>query len=121
MTGVGVAELIKQASRKVDQSRLVDCLSDMTTIAGSNGAASALSAAGVTPTLQIDSPTSWRDILMQLDREQPVVNQRVALEESAAVYELANGLEARGARVVRFAPFPQSTPQRPQALSLIHI
>lgn len=115
LTGVGVNQLIEQAAKKVDRNRLIDCLSDMTTISGSAGAANALNNAGIEPTLAVDSPTSWRDILMQLDRRRPVVNQTVALEESAAVYELASGLEARGARVVRFASFPQSKPQRPQA------
>ena len=116
VTGVGVRELIQQASRTVNRQRFVDCLSDMTTIAGSTAAAAALLELSVQPTLTVDAAKSWRDILMKLDRKHPVVNQTVALEESAAVFGLIGGLEARGARVVRVAAFPQTLPQRPQPI-----
>ncbi len=116
VTSVGVCEVINQASRTVDRQRFIDCLSDMTTIAGSTAAGEALVSIGVKPTLTVDSAQSWRDILMKLDRQSPVVNQTVALEESAAVFGLIGGLEARGARVIRVAMFPQSLPERPQPI-----
>jgi len=116
VTGVGVRELVKQASRSVNRQRFINCLSDMTTIAGSTSAAAALVDLSIEPTLTVDSAKSWRDILMKLDRQHPVVNQTVALEESAAVLGLIGGLEARGARVVRVAAFPQQLPQRPQPI-----
>jgi len=116
VTGVGVGEFIEQASRTVDRQRLIDSLSDMTTIAGSAAAGKALVLVGIDPTLQVDSADSWRDILMSLDRKRPVVNQTVALEESAAVFGLIGGLEARGARVVRVTIFPQSLPARPEPI-----
>jgi len=116
VTGVGVRELVQQASRSVNRQRFIDCLSDMKTIAGSTTAAASLLELSIEPTLTVDSAQSWRDILMKLDRQHPVVNQTVALEESAAVFGLIGGLEARGARVVRVAAFPQQLPQRPQPI-----
>ena len=114
VTSVGVKELIEQASKTVDRQRFLDCLADMTTIAGSTKSAQALRDYNIEPTLTVDSAKSWRDILMKLDRQRPVINQTVALEESSAVHGLVSGLEARGARVLRFAAFPQSIPEKPQ-------
>ena len=113
---MGVGEFIKQASRTVDRQRFLDSLSDMTTIAGSTAARQALTSLGITPTLTVDSAKSWRNILMSLDRKRPVVNQTVALEESAAVLGLIGGLEARGAKVARIAIFPQSLHERSQPI-----
>ncbi len=114
VTAVGVNHFIDQASRSVDRQRLIDCLTDTQIVTGSKNASEALREFGIEPSLSIDSANSWRDILMALDQQSPVVNQTVALEESSAVIGLASGLEARGARVVRMALFPQSLPQHPQ-------
>ena len=115
VTGVGVRHLVDQASRMVDRQRFLDCLSDVTTIAGSNNANLALAQLGIEPTISVDNANSWRDILMAIDRRAPVVNQTVALEESAAIYGLVSGLEARGASVIRMPIFAQSPPANPQA------
>lgn len=114
VTGVGVNHVIQQASRTVDRQRFLDCLSDANTIAGSRAAESALQSHGLEPTISVDSAMSWRDILMALDRRAPVVNQTVGLEESAAVYGLASGLEARGAKVVRVPVYVQALPKHTQ-------
>lgn len=112
VTGVGAQYIIEMAGRTVDRQRLVDCLNDVTTIAGSQAAAEAMMGLGIQPTVTVEA-LSWRDILMAIDRFAPVVNQTVALEESSAVYGLASGLEARGARVARVPVFTQYLPERP--------
>ena len=114
VTGVGVNHVITQASRTVDRQRFLDCLADANTIAGSRAAESALKSHGLEPNISIDSAMSWRDILMALDQRAPVVNQTVGLEESAAVYGLASGLEARGAKVVRIPVYAQTLPKHTQ-------
>ena len=116
VTGVGVREFVQQAARSVDRQRILDSLADMTTIAGSAAARCALEALDIKPTLTVETAESWRDILMSLDRQRPVVNQTVALEESAAVLGLIGGLEARGAKVARIAIFPQSLHERSQPI-----
>ncbi|MFK7770209.1 MAG: uroporphyrinogen decarboxylase [Mariniblastus sp.] len=115
VTGVGVRHLIEQACKTVDRQRFLDCLSDVTTVSGSKNARVALAEFGIAPTISVDSDNSWRDVLMAIDRGAPVINQTVALEESAAIYGLASGLEARGAKVVRMPIFAQSFPVNPQA------
>ena len=117
VTGVGVGKLVQQACRSVDRQRFLDCLSDVTTIAGSASAAGALADIGIEPTISVDSANSWRDVLMAIDRRAPVVNQTVALEESGAIHGLAAGLEARGAKVIRMPIFNQAAPALPQAVS----
>ena len=114
VTGVGVNHVVEQASRTVDRRRFLDCLSDVNTIAGSNLAELALRTLNLTPTVCVQSPKSWRDILMAIDRLAPVANQTVGLEETAAIHGLASGLEARGARVARMPIFPQTVPKRAQ-------
>ena len=113
VTGVGVDYVVDQAARNVDRQRFIDCLKDVTTVAGSQAAGIALQRLGVAPTVCVETPSSWREILMAIDRSAPVVNQTVALEESNAVYGLTSGLEARGAKVVRLPIFVQKLPQRP--------
>ncbi|MFT5299434.1 MAG: uroporphyrinogen decarboxylase [Mariniblastus sp.] len=115
VTGVGVSYIVEQAAKVVDRQRFIDCLADANTIAGSGKAETALRSLGLEPTLTIESATSWRDVLMAIDRQAPVVNQVVALEESAAVYGLVSGLEARGANVDRLPVFPQAMPKSSQA------
>ena len=114
VTGAGVNYVVEQVSKTVDRQRFLDCLSDTKTVAGSENAEIALKKIGLEPTVTVDSRKSWRDILMAIDRRAPVVNQTVALEESAAIHGLASGLEARGARVARIPVFPQTVPQRAQ-------
>lgn len=114
VTGVGVNHVVEQAARSVDRQRFLDCLSDVKTIAGSQRAGLALKELNLNPSVYVESPKSWRDILMSIDRLAPVANQTVGLEESAAVYGLVSGLEARGARVVRMPIFSQTMPKRAQ-------
>ena len=114
VTSVGVHYLIEQASQTVDRQRFMDCLRDVTTVAGSSEAEAALKEFGIEPTLAVESTSSWRDILMMLDRKLRITNQTVALEESGDVYGLASGLEARGSKVVRVPIFSQQDPENPQ-------
>ncbi len=114
VTGVGVSYIVEQAARTVDRQRFLDCLSDVKTIAGSGQARSALRILNLNPSVTVESPKSWRDILMAIDRQAPVTNQTVGLEESADVYGLVSGLEARGARVVRMPIFSQQMPSQTQ-------
>ena len=115
VTGVGARYLIEHACKTVDRQRFLNCLQDVTTVAGSKSAAEQLRRQGIEPTLEIDSAAMWRDILMTIDRRLRITNQSVALEESGDVYGLASGLEARGAQVSRIPIFPNIVPDNPQA------
>jgi uroporphyrinogen decarboxylase len=111
VTGAGVQAIVEQASKNVDHQRFLDCLADIHTVAGSKAAINALQQFKITPKISVNSSSSWRDILMAIDRSLPVINQTIALEESESIYSLISGLEARGARVVKVPLFaaPSST------------
>ncbi len=101
MTGVGTKHLITQIERHVDRQRFLNCLTDITTIARGPKPVAALRELGITPTVRIGEPNTWRDVLKTIDQGVvQVSNQSVVVQE----YGLPNasliaGLEARGATV----------------------
>ncbi len=115
LTAAGVNYLLEQASRHVDRQRLVNSLADITSVAGSQYAAAACRAHGIDPTIVVDSPSSWREILIAMDRKLRVSNFNVGLEESDSLYGLSAGVEARGGRVTRIPVYPQSRPSSGQS------
>ena len=110
VTATGVNFFVEQASRKVDRQRLANSLSDITSIAGSAQAAAAFRAHEVEPTITLDRTSSWRDILISIDKQIRISNFNVGLEETDSIHGLSAGLEARGGRVVRIPVYPQSKP-----------
>ena len=101
MTGVGTRHMVAQIERHVDRQRFLDALSDITTIARGPKPVAAMREFGLTPTIRVPEPNTWRDILKTIDQQQvPVAQQSVVIQE----YGLPNaslvaGLEARGAQV----------------------
>lgn len=100
MTGVGFRFLMSQIQGDVDRQRFLDALSDITTIARGPKPAAAMKEVGLTPTHRVPSPNTWRELLQLIDRDVPVSNLTVGLQE----YGISNpsliaGLEARGAQV----------------------
>ncbi|MBL8826203.1 MAG: uroporphyrinogen decarboxylase [Planctomycetaceae bacterium] len=101
MTGVGTKHLVTQIERHVDRQRFLNCLTDITTIARGPKPVAALRELGITPTVRIGEPNTWRDVLKTIDQGVvQVSNQSVVVQE----YGLPNasliaGLEARGATV----------------------
>ena len=114
VTGFGVRNILTKACQLVPRQRLLDCLSDQATIAGSEQARQSLLEFGIEPTLSNTQGSSWREILILLDRKVRVANQDIAVEESAEILGLANGLEARGARIEKIQPTPVGEPDQPQ-------
>ncbi|HEX5445423.1 MAG TPA: uroporphyrinogen decarboxylase [Pirellulales bacterium] len=114
LTGYGTRQLVAQAERHVDRTRLLNALSDVVTVVRGPKPQAALKELGLEPTFRVPEPNTWRELLQTLDQHVPVANQAVALQE----YGLPNtsliaGLEARGARVCRIKlynyDFPEDT------------
>ncbi|HEX7446134.1 MAG TPA: uroporphyrinogen decarboxylase [Pirellulales bacterium] len=114
LTGYGTRQLVAQAERHVDRTRLLNALSDVVTVVRGPKPQSALKELGLEPTFRVPEPNTWRELLQTLDQQVPVANQTVALQE----YGLPNtsliaGLEARGASVCRIKlynyDFPEDT------------
>lgn len=100
LTGVGVRLFMQAVSRHVDRQRLIDALSDIPTIARGPKPVAALRELGVKATLRVPEPNTWRELLSTLDREMPVANMKIGLQEYGATNpSLIAGLEARGATV----------------------
>lgn len=111
LTGVGTKMLVEGVARHVDKQRFLDALSDVPTIARGPKPRAALGEFGLKPTLLAPEPNTWRELLAVLDRELPVANLRVGLQEYGVTNaSLIAGLEARGAAVRRVRVYDWSLP-----------
>jgi len=100
LTGVGTRLLVERIATSIDRQRFLDSLSDIKTVVRGPKPLSALKELGITPTLKVPEPNTWRDILATLDENLPLSNQVVAIQEyGARNVSLIAGLEARGAHV----------------------
>ncbi|MEX2307655.1 MAG: uroporphyrinogen decarboxylase [Pirellulales bacterium] len=100
LTGVGTRLLVQQIERHVDRSRFLAAISDIKSIVRGPKPLAALREMGVTPTLTVPEPNTWRELLTTLDTHLPVANLVVGLQEYGVTNRsLIAGLEARGATV----------------------
>lgn len=112
LTGVGTRELFRLIERRVDRQRFLDCLSDIKTLARGPKPAAALREAGVTPTVIVPEPNTWREVLDVVDRQLPVANLNVAVQEYGTTnVSLVAGLEARGASIMRVTVYRWELPE----------
>ncbi|HAC92863.1 MAG TPA: uroporphyrinogen decarboxylase [Planctomycetaceae bacterium] len=101
LTGVGFKQFLSAVERSVDRQRLINALSDITTVARGPKPAAAMRDVGLRPTLLVPEPNTWRDLLREIDQHVSVVNQVVGVQEYGTTNSsLYAGLEARGAQVV---------------------
>jgi uroporphyrinogen decarboxylase len=100
LTGVGTRYLVSQVERHVQRDRFLAALSDMKTVVRGPKPLAALRELGITPTLTVPEPNTWREVLTALDLHLPVANLVVGVQEyGVANPSLIAGLEARGAVV----------------------
>lgn len=100
LTGVGTRELVRQTERYVDRDRFLAAVSDIKTVARGPKPAAALKELGITPTLSVPEPNTWRELLLTLDQHLPVATLVVGIQEYGVTNRsLIAGLEARGAVV----------------------
>lgn len=101
LTGVGIRQLLTHLERHVDQRRFLDALADVKTVVRGPKPLAVMRELGVSPTLQVPEPNTWREVLATLDQHLPVANQVIAVQEYGVPnVSLIAGLEARGARVL---------------------
>jgi uroporphyrinogen decarboxylase len=100
LTGVGTRALVQQVERHVDRAQFLAAVSDVKTVVRGPKPLTVLKELGITPTLVVPEPNTWRDILATLDAKLPVANLVVGLQEYGITNRsLVAGLEARGATV----------------------
>jgi uroporphyrinogen decarboxylase len=100
LTGVGTRALVRQIERHVDRAQFLAAVSDAKTVVRGPKPLAVLRELGITPTIVVPEPNTWRDILATLDAKLPVANLVVGLQEYGITNRsLVAGLEARGATV----------------------
>jgi uroporphyrinogen decarboxylase len=100
LTGVGARLLVQQIERHVDRSRFLAAVSDIKSVVRGPKPLAVLKEFGITPTIIVPEPNTWREILSTLDEQLPVANMVVGLQEYGVTNRsLIAGLEARGATV----------------------
>ena len=112
LTGVGVTHFVDSVERHVPKQRLLDALSDVTTIVRGPKPLAVLREIGITPTIKVPEPNTWRELLATLDAELPLANLVVGvLEYGVPNVSLNAGLEARGATVESLSIYRWDLPE----------
>lgn len=112
LTGVGFKQLLTAIERSLDKQRFLNALSDITTVVRGPKPAAAMREVGLTPTLRVPEPNTWRELLRVLDQNVPITNQKVGLQEyGKSNPSLLAGLEARGAEVIPVRVYKWELPE----------
>ncbi len=111
LTGVGFKHLLTAVEKHVDRQRFIDALSDVTTVVRGPKPAAAMRELGLTPTIKVPEPNTWRELLKSIDENVPITNQKIGLQEYGKTNpSLIAGLEARGAEVIRVRVYQWELP-----------
>ena len=111
LTGVGLRHLLSAIERHIDRQRFIDALSDVTTIVRGPKPAAVMRELGLTPTIKVPEPNTWRELLKTIDESVPITNQKIGLQEyGKSNSSLIAGLEARGAEVIRVRVYQWELP-----------
>lgn len=115
MTGVGATTLLEILETRYSRDEIVHGLSETTVVARGPKAVRALRDFGVTVTLTVPEPNTWREILRELD-EHPagfdLEGSRIAIQEyGAANATLLEELKRRGAQVLRVPVYRWALPE----------
>lgn len=112
LTGVGTRHLVAQVERHVKRDQFLAAISDVKTVVRGPKPLAALKELGITPTITVPEPNTWRELLTTLDEQLPVANLVVGLQEYGVTNpSLIAGLEARGATVERVRVYDWDLPE----------
>ena len=112
MTGVGLETLIGVLKTRHPLESITEALKRITLVARGPKPVAVLKQLGLTPTLTVPEPNTWRDLLRTLDENNPVLGLRVALQEyGASNAELLEELRERGATLFRVPVYRWALPE----------
>lgn len=98
LTGVGLETLLAVLQTRYPLAVITEALGRIMLVARGPKPVAVLKTLGLTPTLTVPEPNTWRDLLRVLDEQQPVFGLRVAIQEYGAVNAaLLEELRERGA------------------------
>jgi uroporphyrinogen decarboxylase len=109
---VGLRHLLSAIERHIDRDRFLNALSDITTVVRGPKPAAVMRELGLTPTIKVPEPNTWRELLRAMDEHVPMTNQKIGLQEYGKTNSsLLAGLEARGAEVIRVRVYQWELPE----------
>lgn len=112
LTGVGTRTLVEVLRTRHSLDSIKAALKKATLVARGPKPVAALKELGLTPTLTVPQPNTWRDILRTLDTQKPVQGLRVAVQEyGVSNAELLDALRQRGATVTRVPVYRWALPE----------
>ena len=112
MTGVGLELLVSILKTRHPLEAITNALGRITLVARGPKPVAALRQLGLTPTLTVPEPNTWRDVLSTLDNNNPVLGLRVAVQEYGAPNpELLEELRERGATLSRVPVYRWALPE----------
>ncbi|MFM8552763.1 MAG: uroporphyrinogen-III synthase [Nitrospiraceae bacterium] len=102
LTGAGTTALIDLLATHHPRHAITAALARTCLVARGPKPVAALKALGLSPTITVPEPNTWRDILQALGAGKPTRGLRIAVQEYGVVNEdLLRGLRDRGADVTR--------------------
>jgi uroporphyrinogen decarboxylase len=117
LTGVGFNYLLEAIEKNVPRERFLNSLRDIVTVVRGPKPADAMRQVALEPSYRVPEPNTWRELLESLDRNVPLANQVVALQEyGESNPSLIAGLEARGAQLLRVPVYAWDLPENIEPL-----
>lgn len=120
LTGVGTRMLARVAETIYPREAFVAALGRVAIVARGPKPVAALAEMGLTATIAVPEPNTWRDLLVALDANAatlPLRGRRVAVQEyGSSNAELLAGLAERGANVTRVPVYQWALPQDTEPL-----
>ena len=100
MTGVGFKHFVEAVKSHVPTDKLIAALSDIITIARGPKPVAAMKEFGLSASIKVPEPNTWRELLETVDEFCQISQQHIAIQEYGKPNaSLVAGLEARGAKV----------------------
>ncbi len=112
LTGVGTRMLVDAVSPRHSREAFIAALAKASLVCRGPKPVAVLREMGLKPTLEVDEPNTWQDLLTALDRNLPVAGKRVAVQEyGISNQRLIEGLTTRGAQVMRVPVYKWALPE----------
>ena len=111
LTGVGTRVMLEVLLTRYRSAQITGSLAWTELVVRGPKPKGVLREFGLTPSIDVPEPNTWRDILAALDREKPAAGLRIAVQEYGAInVELIEGLRGRGAQVTRVPVYRWTLP-----------
>ena len=112
LTGVGTTALVEVLRTGYAPQAITTALAKTCLVARGPKPVAALKALGLTPTITVPEPNTWRDLLQALDAVRPLRGLRIAVQDyGVSNGELLRGLRERGAEVTRVPVYRWALPE----------